>query len=157
MQCSVYSGHCTGGGGGEGLYVNFGTYASKRQNIALADAVDRVQLACQEEWKMCRKEKWIEQCNTNVMYIHVCHVLYSVVVMFTCTLVRSHPDSRRCWVWNLNHCNEQQDTGLGVATRCMLGGETRMGLSLSPERGHEGCIRKVLPEDRCSSMYSNYR
>jgi hypothetical protein len=31
-----------------------------------------------------------------------------------------------------------------------------MGLSLNPERGHEGRIRKVLQEDRCSSMYSNY-
>ncbi len=31
-----------------------------------------------------------------------------------------------------------------------------MGLSLSPERGSEGCIREVLQEDRCSSMYSNY-
>jgi hypothetical protein len=31
-----------------------------------------------------------------------------------------------------------------------------MGLSLSPERGHEGRIREVLQEDRCSSMYSNY-
>jgi hypothetical protein len=29
-----------------------------------------------------------------------------------------------------------------------------MGLSLSPERGHEGRIREVLQEDRCSSMYS---
>jgi hypothetical protein len=31
-----------------------------------------------------------------------------------------------------------------------------MGLSLSPERSHEGCIREVLQEDRCSSMFSNY-
>jgi hypothetical protein len=31
-----------------------------------------------------------------------------------------------------------------------------MGLSLCPERGHEGRIRKVLQEDCCSSMYSNY-
>jgi hypothetical protein len=29
-----------------------------------------------------------------------------------------------------------------------------MGLSLSPERGHEGRIREVLQEDPCSSMYS---
>ncbi len=32
----------------------------------------------------------------------------------------------------------------------------RMGRSLSLERGHEGRIRKVPLEDRCSSMYSNY-
>jgi hypothetical protein len=31
-----------------------------------------------------------------------------------------------------------------------------MGLSLSPERGHEGRIREVLQEDPCSSMYSKY-
>ncbi len=31
-----------------------------------------------------------------------------------------------------------------------------MRLSLSPEQGHEGRIRDVLQEDRCSSMYSNY-
>jgi hypothetical protein len=31
-----------------------------------------------------------------------------------------------------------------------------MGLSLSLERGHEGRIREMLQEDRCSSMYSNY-
>jgi hypothetical protein len=31
-----------------------------------------------------------------------------------------------------------------------------MGLSLSPELGHEGRIREVLQEDRCSSMYSKY-
>jgi hypothetical protein len=31
-----------------------------------------------------------------------------------------------------------------------------MGLSLSLEQGHEGSIREVPQEDRCSSMYSNY-
>ncbi len=31
-----------------------------------------------------------------------------------------------------------------------------MGFILSPEQGHEGRIREVLQEDRCSSMYSNY-
>ncbi len=30
-----------------------------------------------------------------------------------------------------------------------------MGLSSSPERGHEGRICKVPQEGRCSSMYSN--
>jgi hypothetical protein len=94
--------------------------------------------------------------NTNVMYIHVCRVSCSIVVMFTCTLVRSHPDSRGRWVWNLNRCNKQQDTELGMATRCMLIGWGQNGLSLSPERGHKGRIREVLQEDRCSSMYSNY-
>ncbi len=31
-----------------------------------------------------------------------------------------------------------------------------MGLSLSLERGHEGCIHEVLQKDGCSSMYSIY-
>jgi hypothetical protein len=35
--------------------------------------------------------------STSVMYVHVCSVLCNAVVMFTCTLVRSHPDSRRRW------------------------------------------------------------
>ncbi len=32
-----------------------------------------------------------------VWCLYMCPVLCIVVVMFTCTLVRSHPDSRRCW------------------------------------------------------------
>jgi hypothetical protein len=35
--------------------------------------------------------------NASVWCIHVCPVSYNTVVMFTCSLVRSHPDSRRCW------------------------------------------------------------
>jgi hypothetical protein len=31
-----------------------------------------------------------------------------------------------------------------------------MGLSSSPERGHEGLIHEVPQEDHCSIMYSNY-
>jgi hypothetical protein len=31
-----------------------------------------------------------------------------------------------------------------------------MGLNSSLEKGHEGRIRELLQEDRCSSMYSNY-
>ncbi len=31
-----------------------------------------------------------------------------------------------------------------------------MGLSLCPERGHEGCNCKVPREDRCSSIYIVY-
>jgi hypothetical protein len=33
--------------------------------------------------------------NNSVMYISVCPISYIAVVMFTCALVRSHPDSRR--------------------------------------------------------------
>jgi hypothetical protein len=48
---------------------------------------------------MCKEEERVSS-NTDVMYIHVFHVSCRVVVMFTCTLVRSHPDSRgtRCVV-----------------------------------------------------------
>jgi hypothetical protein len=89
--------------------------------------------------------------------IYMCaHMSCSIVVMFTCTSVRSHPDSRRHYMWNLTRCNKQQNTGLGVATRCMLRGRGQKGLSSSLERGYEGHIREVLQEDSCSSMYSNY-
>ncbi len=54
------------------------------------------------------------------IYIHVCSVSCDVVLMFTCTLVRSHPDSKRTLGWNLNRCCKQLDTRMGVATRCML-------------------------------------
>jgi hypothetical protein len=33
--------------------------------------------------------------------------------------------------------------------------EARSRLSLSLERGHEGCIREVHQEDGCSSMYKS--
>ncbi len=61
-----------------------------------------------------------------------------------------------CWVWNLNCWSKQQDTALGVATRCMLIGWGQNGAQFGPERGHEGNIHEVLQEDRSSSMYSNY-
>jgi hypothetical protein len=80
----------------------------------------------------------------------------SVVMLFTCTLVRSHPDSKegiRCkirsveinskildWTWQQDACLER---------------EARRRLSLSLERGHEGRICKVLQEDGCSSMYKS--
>ncbi len=42
---------------------------------------------------MYKEEK---DSNVDVMYIYMCaHVLYSVVMLFTCTLARSHPDSRK--------------------------------------------------------------
>jgi hypothetical protein len=83
-------------------------------------------------------------------------VLCKIVMMFTCTLVRSHPDSRRrwgetwtsainskilCWAWKQDAC---------------LWSEARVGLSQNPERGHQGRICEVLWEDRCSSMYNSY-
>jgi hypothetical protein len=83
---------------------------------------------------------------------------YSVVMLFTCTLVRSHPeDSKegvRCetrpteisskipgWGWQQDACSAREAKGR---------------LSLSLEGGHEGRICEVLQEDGCSGMYSNY-
>jgi hypothetical protein len=60
---------------------------------------------------------------TSMMYIRVCPVSYDIVVMFTCTLVRSHPDSRR-------RCHKQLYTRLGVATRCMLVRRAGAGISI---------------------------
>ncbi len=68
--------------------------------LLVADGVIQVQPACPGKWKMCKGEERVNS-NTDEMYIHVFHVLCRVVVMFPCTLVRSHPDSRgaRCETW----------------------------------------------------------
>ncbi len=112
-----------------------------------SDAMGRGQPGCQEEWKMCRKKRKIVM---PMWCIYMCaHMLCRVVVMFTCTLVRSHPDSRRHKVWNPTHCNKHQDTGLGVATRCMLIGRGQNGsqfeLGTRPWRTYSrGASRKWL-------------
>ncbi len=38
--------------------------------FSVANVMGRGQPGCQEEWKMCRKEK--KSSNADVMYIHVC-------------------------------------------------------------------------------------
>ncbi len=70
--------------------------------------------------------------NTSVMYIRVCHVSCNVVVMFTCILVWSHPDSRRRWgeTWTVA-INSKIPGWAWQQDACSLG-EARMGLSLSP-------------------------
>jgi hypothetical protein len=72
--------------------------------------------------------------------------------MFTCTLVRSHPEGKRCWVklepLSLTAINSI--TGSGVATRCMHAEGARAGFSIHTEGGHEGRTREVPQEDRCS-------
>jgi hypothetical protein len=67
----------------------------KKSALSVIDGASGGQPACLGKLKKCRKKKM--NSNTNVMYIHVCHVLCKIVMMFTCTLVRSHPDSRRRW------------------------------------------------------------
>jgi hypothetical protein len=80
----------------------------------------------------------------------------NIIMLFTCTLVRSHPDSKegvRCEtppteinskilgrVWQQDACSERG---------------TRRRLSLSLQRGHERHIREVLQEDGSSSMYKS--
>ncbi len=62
--------------------------------VSVTDKGNRGQPACPEEWKKCKKNM---NSSNSVMNISVCPVSHIAVVMFTCTLVRSHPDSRRCW------------------------------------------------------------
>jgi hypothetical protein len=93
--------------------------------------------------------------NTNVLYVHVCHVSCNVVVMFACALVRSHPDSRRRWGETLTAGINSKIPGWAWQQDACFWGEARVGLSLSPERGHKGRIREVPKEDRCSIMYNN--
>ncbi len=51
------------------------------------------QPACQEEWKKCRGKRRIVM---PMWCIYMCaHMSCSVVMLFSCTLVRSHPDSRK--------------------------------------------------------------
>jgi hypothetical protein len=63
--------------------------------VNVTDNGIRGQPACPEEWKNGRCVKKNMYNSFSVMYISVCHVSYTVVVMFTCTLVRSHPEGRR--------------------------------------------------------------
>ncbi len=81
----------------------------------------------------------------------------NIVMLFTCTLVRSHPDNKegvRCetrfvemnskilgWTGQQDACSEK---------------EARRRLNLSLERGHEGRICEVLQEDDCSCMYKSW-
>jgi hypothetical protein len=90
--------------------------------INVTDGGNGGQPACPEKWKRCRKKKRRQNMNSNinVIYIHVCFVSCNVVVMFACTLMRSHPDSRRHFGVKLEPYRKQLDTELGMATGCML-------------------------------------
>jgi hypothetical protein len=80
-------------------------------------------------------------------------VSYNFVVLLTCTLVRSHPDSNEGkgsvkpdpFGTNSKIQNGAWQHGMHVEWKA------RRRLSLSQDRGHEGCIREVLQEDGCSS------
>ncbi len=64
-------------------------------------------------------------------YICTC-VSCNVVMLFTCTLVRSHPDSKEGVRCETQPCDKQQDTGLGMAIRCMLGGRDQREAQSKP-------------------------
>ncbi len=75
-------------------------------------------------------------------------------MLFSCALVRSHPDS--------NEGVKCETRSVGTNSKILggrdkqgiyLGGRTSKRLSLSLERGHEGRNCEVLQEDGCSSMY----
>ncbi len=86
------------------------------------------------------------------MYIHVCHVSCSIVVMFTSATQIA--EGARCETWTV--ATNSKILGWAWPQDACSQGEARIRLSLSPDRGHEERIREVLHEDRCSSMYSNY-
>ncbi len=123
--------------------------------LLVSDGKGLDQPACQEEWKKCRRKRRIVM---RMWCIYMCaHMSCSSIMLFTCTLVRSPPDSMegiRCetrpveinsmildWTWQQNAFSES---------------EARKRLSLSLEQGHEGSICEVLQEDGSSSMHSNY-
>ncbi len=68
-------------------------------NRLVTDVKSRGQPACQEEPKTCKEESMnvmnvMNECDVQ-KYV-LCTVYY--IVMFTCTLARSHPESKRRWV-----------------------------------------------------------
>jgi hypothetical protein len=65
--------------------------------------------------------------NTNVTYKHVCHVSCNIVVMFTCTLVRSHPDSRRRWAETWTAAIKSKIPGWAWQQDACLWGEPEWG------------------------------
>jgi hypothetical protein len=75
-------------------------------------------------------------------------------MLFTCTLVRSCPDSNegvRCETRSVGTNSKILEETWQQEIHSER--ETRRRLSLSLDRGHEGRIHKVLQEDGCSSMY----
>ncbi len=87
--------------------------------------------------------------------MYIC-VSCSIVVLFTCTLVRSRPDSNegvRCETRSVRI--NSKILGEKWQQELHSGWKTRRRLSLSLDRGHEGRIHEVLQEDGCSSMYKS--
>jgi hypothetical protein len=70
--------------------------------------------------------------------------------------VKSHPDSTEGVRRDIRSV-EINSKILGEAWQQEIQSEreTRRRLSISLDQGHEGCIREVLQEDGCSSMYKS--
>jgi hypothetical protein len=65
----------------------------KKGDGLVSDGKGLNQPACQEEWKKCRRKRRIVM---SMWCIYMCaHMSCGVIMFFTCTLVRSHPDSRK--------------------------------------------------------------
>ncbi len=82
------------------------------------------------------------------------YILCSVAMLFTCTLVLSRP------VGNAGFAREtcavegnKKLLGGPKQIRRMLMEESNQGLSITLDRGYEGCIHEVLQEGGHSSMY----
>jgi hypothetical protein len=79
----------------------------------------------------------------------------SAAMFFTCTLVRSCPDSNervKCETWSVGTNSKIYWVGQGKQG-IYLRRRTNRRLSLSLDRGHEGRIREVLQEESCSSIF----
>ncbi len=102
----------------------------------------------------CRKNVCCVTCI--IKWLCACIIHYTV--MFTCTLLRSHPESKKTlgetWATAIKAINSILWTS--VASRCLLTGMGgRAELSMWPEGAHEGRICEVPQESWCSSMYIN--
>ncbi len=76
-----------------------------------------------------------------------------------CIGVKPSSCQGRVHVWNMNRWDKQQDTGWAKKqTRKIQYMWKRAGkrFSLTRGRGQDGCIREVLQESSCSSMYKVY-
>jgi hypothetical protein len=75
-------------------------------------------------------------------------------MLFTCTLVLSHPVSKEEVEWEHEPLEQTARYWVGQSKQeIYLGKGTSKKLSLILDRGHEGRIREVLQEDGRSSMY----
>jgi hypothetical protein len=83
-------------------------------------------------------------------------VSYSVVVLFTCTLARSHQIAMKGISVKLDPFGKNSKIPSEAWQHEMhVEWKARRRLSLSLDRGHEGHIREALQKDGFSSMYKS--